>query len=128
MDESERRRKRIGGKRALWTAVRYSFTVAWSGVVVGVEEALQLGVDGFFCLSPQKVRAAAWKSLKSVGLKIDVYEAGLMLSAGAPRLGYRRKMAEEDISTEVGWRKWLFYDDFQTGWFQRFSNRRWQKV
>jgi hypothetical protein len=40
--------------------------------------------------------------LKSVGLKIDVYEAGLMLSAGAPRLGYRRKMAEEDISTEVG--------------------------
>jgi hypothetical protein len=40
--------------------------------------------------------------LKSIGLKIDVSEAGFLLSAGAPRLGYRRKMAEEDISTEVG--------------------------
>jgi hypothetical protein len=32
-------------------------------------------------------------------LKIDVSEAGFLLSAGAPRLGSRRKMAEEDIST-----------------------------
>jgi hypothetical protein len=35
--------------------------------------------------------------LKSVGLKIDVSEAGFLLSAGAPRFGYRRKMAEEDV-------------------------------
>jgi hypothetical protein len=48
-------------------------------------------------------------------LKIDVSEAGFLLNACAPRLGSRRKMAEEDISTEVERRKWLFHDDFQTG-------------
>jgi hypothetical protein len=37
------------------------------------------------------------------------------LSAGAPRLGSRRKMAQEDISTEEELRKRLFHDDFQTG-------------
>ena len=35
-------------------------------------------------------------------LEINVFEAGFLLGAGAPRPGYRRKMAEEDISTEVG--------------------------
>ena len=48
------------------------------------------------------------------GLKIDVSEAGLLIVC-APRLCSRRKMAEEDISTEVERRKWLFHDDFQTG-------------
>jgi hypothetical protein len=43
------------------------------------------------------VASGGVKSLKSVGLKIDVSEAGFLLSAGAPRLGYRRKTAEEDL-------------------------------
>jgi hypothetical protein len=34
-------------------------------------------------------------------LKIEVFEARFLLSAGASRLGSRRRMVEEDISTEV---------------------------
>jgi len=37
------------------------------------------------------MRAAAWKSSKSVGLKIDVSEAGFPLSAGAPRPWFQKK-------------------------------------
>jgi hypothetical protein len=42
------------------------------------------------------VRAAAWTSWKSVGLKIEVFETRFLLSAGASRIGSRGTMAEED--------------------------------